>query len=86
MAELPDGILRNVSVSTDSNGNAVVNPTYDTRVLLSKSQIELIDMSSEGPIQGLVSGKYNFSGNIGEVGWRSAQFSGFKVPTSYPGT
>ena len=86
MAELPDGILRNVSVSTDSNGNAVVNPTYDTRVLLSKSQIELIDMISEGPIQGLVSGKYNFSGNIGEVGWRSAQFSGFKVPTSYPGT
>ena len=81
-----DGILRNVSISTDSNGNPIVNPTYDTRLLLSKSQIELIDLISEGPIQGLVSGKYNFSGNIGEIGWRSAQFSGFKVPTAYPGT
>ena len=84
MAELyPDGILRNVLVTTDVNGNTIVSPTVSSEIILSKSQAEVVDMISEGPIKGLVTGRYNYSGNLGEVGWRSAIFSGYKIPTNY---
>ena len=84
MAELyPDGILRNVLVTTDVNGNTIVSPTVSSEIILSKSQAEVVDMISEGPIKGLVTGKYSYSGNLGEVGWRSAIFSGYKIPTNY---
>lgn len=52
---------------------------------LSKSQIETVDLISEGQIQGPVSGIWTFSGGIGEVGYRSAYFSGYNVPTGLIG-
>jgi hypothetical protein len=50
---------------------------------LSKSQIETMDLISEGPVQGPVSGVYIKSGVLGEVGWRSITLSGFKTPTNF---
>lgn len=83
MPEIPEGILRNVNVSTDNVGNTIITPSNDTRLLLSKSQIETVDLISEGKMQGFISGNYTYSGVIGEVGWRNVSFSGFKVPNSY---
>jgi hypothetical protein len=51
-------------------------------VSLSKSQIETMDIWSEGPIGGPVSGIYTYSGNLGEVGWRDSSFSGYAVPSA----
>lgn len=41
----------------------------DLRRLLSKSKIEVIDLLSEGKIEGLSSGSYFYSGVLGSIGW-----------------
>ena len=55
--EVPEGIL---SGSTE------------TRVY-SVSSIEVQDLLSEGQIEGIVTGEYNYSGNYGETGWAQAE-------------
>lgn len=58
--EAPEGIFSGASTTTGLE--------------LSKSQIKIMDLLSEGPIQGLVSGEYDFSGVLGNVGWSTATF------------
>jgi len=41
---------------------------------LSRTETEITDLISEGPIQGLVSGKYNYIGTIGNIGWTDYNF------------
>jgi hypothetical protein len=47
---------------------------------LTKTKIDVYDMYSEGPCAGLVTGVWSFSGNYGEIGWRTGTF------TPYVGT
>lgn len=80
-------------VSTDGNSfidisdNNVISPKYSNTeyVALSRNSIETLDLISEGEIDGLLTGKYIFSGQIGSTGWASAQFSGYVAPTGYSG-
>lgn len=44
---------------------------------LSRTETEVCDLISEGPIEGLVSGNYNYVGTIGKIGWNQVQFSPF---------
>jgi hypothetical protein len=45
--------------------------------VLSLSEIETIDLLSEGQVEGLNSGEYLFSGFAGEIGWRKVIFNSF---------
>jgi hypothetical protein len=56
----------------------LLGKTSITRAI-SRTETEVTDLICEGPIEGLVSGKYNYVGRVGTVGWDSASF------TSYPG-
>lgn len=47
----------------------------DTGLAVSLTQIEVMDVISEGEIEGLVSGDYYFSGVAGEIGWRTGIFT-----------
>lgn len=70
--EAKEGVL----YQTGTGGNAL------TRAV-SLTQIEVLDLISEGEIEGLVTGEYYFSGFVGEVGYRTATFSGYQIA---PGT
>jgi len=51
---------------------------------ISRTEIETTDLICEGPIQGLVSGKYNFVGTAGNIGWNSYSFSQFPSRDNNP--
>lgn len=61
----------------------VLNRTGSNNIGLGRaaslSVIETLDLISEGEIEGPVSGEYIFSGNLGETGWRTAIYSGFRA-------
>lgn len=59
-------------------GSAWDTPTWELQ--LSKQRAESIDLISEGEIQGIASGTYEYSGIIGEVGYRSATFNYYQFP------
>ena len=42
--------------------------------VLSRNNIQTLDLICEGEISGPVSGEYVYSGEIGEIGWRTAEF------------
>jgi len=42
---------------------------------ISRTETEVTDLICEGPIEGLVSGKYNYAGRVGNIGWDSANFT-----------
>jgi hypothetical protein len=46
---------------------------------VSLTQIRTLDLVSEGPIEGLVTGEYRFVGTLGNVGYTSATFIPFEV-------
>lgn len=48
--------------------------TGSNYAVLSKTNIEILDLISEGEIDGLVTGDYVFSGNVGGTGYASATF------------
>lgn len=50
---------------------------------LTDSIIETLDLISEGVIESPLSGKWIFSGNLGQTGWSSAYFSGYQTPAGY---
>ncbi len=50
---------------------------YYGKMFLSVQNVEIIDLISEGEIEGLATGNYLVEGKLGEVGWRIATFSGF---------
>ena len=58
---------------------------YYGKRFLSVQNVEIIDLISEGEIEGLATGNYLVEGKLGEVGWRSATFSGFTVPSGENG-
>lgn len=49
----------------------------NTGLAVSLTQIETLDLISEGEIEGLVSGEYVYQGTIGNVGYSSVSFSGY---------
>jgi hypothetical protein len=49
---------------------------------LSRTETEITDLISEGPIEGLVSGKYNYIGTVGNIGWTNTSF--IPYPGVYP--
>lgn len=51
----------------------------NTGLVLSKTQIKVIDLLSEGIIKGFVSGEYITSGTIGNIGWDSVSFNPYKA-------
>src|SRR3990167_8842849 len=90
--EAPEGIVfsNDASVPGGINYNDRIGDKesnfFGSQVLgLSKSQIETMDLLSEGPIQGLMSGIWVNSGQLGEIGWRTSTFSGFNIPTGFTG-
>lgn len=66
----PEGVL----YQTDISGNAI---TY----AVSQNHIEVLDMTSEGLIEGLVSGMWSFSGNAGNIGYNSGVFTPYTTPS-----
>ncbi len=84
--EAPEGIVFSSTEGTIDFGDVLADKYEDSEVVgLSKSQIETIDLLSEGLIAGLKSGYYIYSGNLGEVGWRTATFSGYQFPAGFTG-
>lgn len=72
--EAPEGIVysgQQIQSILGGLGTITIKPTR----FLSKTEIEVLDMISEGEIEGLVSGEWNFSGNAGEIGWTTAEFT-----------
>lgn len=61
-SDTPEGVLSNV---------------LGTERVLSLTEIETIDLLSEGQVEGLNSGEYSYSGFVGEVGWRKVIFEAF---------
>jgi hypothetical protein len=49
---------------------------------LSRTETEVTDLICEGPIEGLVTGKYTFIGQVNQIGWSSYSFN--KYPTNAP--
>lgn len=47
---------------------------YGTGLALSTTKVEVLDLISEGMIQGLVTGEYFLSGVVGNIGWSRATF------------
>lgn len=47
----------------------------------SYNEIEIYDLISSGSVHGPVSGYYQYSGNEGEVGWRTSSFTAFSSPS-----
>jgi hypothetical protein len=45
---------------------------------ISRTETEVTDLICEGPIEGLVSGKYDYAGRVGNIGWDSANFIPYK--------
>jgi len=74
--EAQEGIL----LGTEYSGSSLVH-IY----VLSQNTIETLDLLSEGQIEGLVSGKWNFSGNLGQTGWSHGTFTPYNIPTGYTG-
>ncbi len=54
-----------------------------TGLAVSLTQIEVLDLLGEGEIEGLVTGEYTYQGNLGQIGYTSAQFTPFNPA---PGT
>lgn len=71
----PEGIR----LQTDSLGRSLPSGA------LSISEIEVLDLISEGQTEGLVSGRYYYSGNIGDIGWRQVTFSAYPDAPGLPG-
>ena len=71
MAESPEAVLNQF----DEVGNPLISGA------LSKTEVEILDLVSEGEIEGLVSGEYTFLGNTGEIGYKTATFNSFIGPT-----
>lgn len=59
-------------------GITVKGTTYQINGAISKTEIEVLDLISEGPIEGLVESTFTFNGTLGNVGWDSY------TETSYP--
>ena len=83
--DAPEGIvlssrgLSNVFIDLDDiYGTSLMDVT-----ILSKNQLETLDVLSEGIIEGLATGEYIKSGAVGEIGWRTAIFSGYTTPVGY---
>lgn len=71
MAESPEAVLNQY----DEFGSPLVSGA------LSKTEVEILDLVSEGEIEGLVSGEYVLLGNTGEIGYRTSTFNLFTAPT-----
>ena len=71
----PEGVL----YQTDISGNAI---TY----AVSQNHIEVLDLISEGMIDGLVSGYWTKSGNVGDIGYASSVFSSYSTPSGLSDT
>ncbi len=66
--------------TNDLLGNSYINTE---KLVLTDTTIETLDLISEGVIEGPLSGQWIFSGNIGQTGWSSAYFSGYKTPEGF---
>ena len=82
--EAPEGIVfRSNDAGEIDYNDKLGNKEENNEVLgLSKSQIETVDVLTEGPMGGLVTGRWFFSGNLGDIGWASGVFSGYKYPST----
>src|SRR6266542_459336 len=72
--EDPEAILN----QTDENGRALLGGAF------SKTEIEVLDLLSEGEVEGLVEGEYKFVGVTGHIGYDSANLTLFTAPSNAP--
>ena len=73
--EAPEGISTGRHIAFDPRyPQWVWTYLVGSNLILSKSQIKVLDLISEGEIQGLASGKYVYSGNLGDIGWSGVNF------------
>ena len=52
--------------------------------VLSRTETEVTDLISEGPIEGLVSGSYSFNGSAGKIGWDNYIFTTYTSKNNDP--
>lgn len=52
--------------------------------VISRTETEVTDLISEGPIEGLVSGTYNYIGNVGQIGWSGITFTPYSSRNGRP--
>jgi uncharacterized protein with GYD domain len=50
---------------------------------LSRTETEVTDLICEGPIEGLVTGKYTFVGQVNQIGWSSYVLNKYPTDTPY---
>ncbi len=75
-----------VEVSEGIRGQTGVNGVNLVSGALSLSEVEILDLISEGTIEGLVSGEYVFSGNSGDLGYKTGIFYPFSGTYGLTGT
>ncbi len=66
----PEGVLYQV----DASGNSI-------QYAVSQNKIEVLDLVSEGIIDGLVTGYWNLSGNVGQIGYSAGTFVPYGTPS-----
>lgn len=52
--------------------------------VLSRTETEVTDLISEGPIEGLVTGRYIYAGQSNQIGWSSYQFNKYSSKANDP--
>lgn len=57
----------------------------NSRKYLSLTEIEILDLLSEGEIEGLVEGEYSFVGTKGNLGYTSYTYTPYEDPAGIPG-
>lgn len=88
-SQLQSQINKSGVISVGSNAYIDFSDLYGTKypnnekLVLSNAFVETLDLISEGPIEGPISGEYIYSGNLGQTGWSMATFSGYSVPTGF---
>ena len=63
-------VVTDVSAVQVGGGQATSSNTF-----VSRSFAEVVDLISEGTVEGIVSGNYSFKGKGDETGYREAQFT-----------
>lgn len=83
--EAPEGVVQYSTTSGNIDYTDILGRLHSgiEYLGLTDNNIETIDLISEGIIDGPLSGRWIFSGNLGQTGWSSAYFSGYQVPTGF---
>ena len=76
--EIKEGVISQAKPGWNHLRNSIVEG-----ISLTTSRIDTLDLISEGSIEGLMTGKWTFVGNLGSVGWSGSTFTPYIIPSGY---